>query len=132
MDEATPDAARGAPGGEVARVAGEPDGGRRALVFADVEPGRRNRRASDVVLLAGTALAAAGASVVEAAAGDVVREVGDALITLLAWAEPLWRCAFAGSLAFAAVLLLEMVLRRRTRATRRTRSATAAPPRRAA
>ena len=113
MDEATPDAARGAPGREVARVAGEPDGGRRALVFADVEPGRRNRRASDVVLLAGAALAAAGASVVEAAAGDVVREVGDALITLLAWAEPLWRCAFAGSLAFVAVLLLAMVLRRR-------------------
>lgn len=113
MDEPTPDAARGAPGREVARVAEEPGGGRRALVFADVEPGRRNRRASDVVLLAAAAAAAAGASVLEAAAGDDVREVGDALITLLAWADPLWRCAFAGSLAFAAVLLLAVILRRR-------------------
>jgi hypothetical protein len=77
------------------------------------EPGRRNRRTVDGLLLAAGALLTGAAAVVASAAPDQDEDVAQALVTVLAWAGPLWRAVFVGALAVAVVIVVDVVLRRR-------------------
>ena len=77
------------------------------------EPGRRNRRPIDVVLLAASALITGLAGVVAASAPDTDEDVAQALTTVLGWAEQLWRAAFLVALVLALVIVVDVLLRRR-------------------
>jgi glycosyltransferase 2 family protein len=83
-----------------------------ALLTA-AEPGRRNRRTIDAVLLAAGALFAGLAGVVAASAPETDENVAQALTTVLGWAGALWRAAFLVALALALVIAVDVVLRRR-------------------
>jgi glycosyltransferase 2 family protein len=73
----------------------------------------RNRRASDIVLLAAAALGGALAAVIAASVPGTDEEVGDALGTLLGWAGPLWRVALLGALLLAVVIASDVIWRGR-------------------
>lgn len=95
---------------------GHPENGRAAgmrdavRLLTVAEPGRRNRRTIDGVLLGAGAivlgLAAAAAS--KAALQD--RQVATAMITVLGWADPLWRSLFVATVAFALIVVLDVLL----------------------
>ena len=78
----------------------------------------RNRRASDAVLLACAALVGAMASVVAASVPSTDASIGDAVATLLGWAEPLWRIALPAVLLLAVVIASDVIWRRRFRLAR--------------
>jgi uncharacterized membrane protein YbhN (UPF0104 family)/tRNA A-37 threonylcarbamoyl transferase component Bud32 len=78
----------------------------------------RNRRASDAVLLACAALVGAMASVVAASVPSTDAAIGDAVATLLGWAEPLWRIALPAVLLLAVVIASDVIWRRRFRLAR--------------
>jgi uncharacterized membrane protein YbhN (UPF0104 family)/tRNA A-37 threonylcarbamoyl transferase component Bud32 len=82
------------------------------LLLAD-EPGRRNRRTIDGVLVAFAALLAGLAATVTRAAPEVDEDVGRALVTVLGWAPAVWRVALIGALGLALVTLADLVARRR-------------------
>jgi len=67
----------------------------------------------DGLLLAAGALVAGAAAVVASAAPDEDEDVAQALVTVLAWAGPLWRAVFVGCLAVAVVIVVDVVFRRR-------------------
>jgi uncharacterized membrane protein YbhN (UPF0104 family)/tRNA A-37 threonylcarbamoyl transferase component Bud32 len=73
----------------------------------------RNRRASDIVRLAGAVLAGALAAVVSASVPRTDEAIGDALGTLLGWAGPLWRIALLAALLLAVVIASDVIWRRR-------------------
>lgn len=77
------------------------------------EAGRRNRRTIDGVLLGAGAivlgLAAAAAS--QAPAQDT--RVAGSIVTVLGWADPLWRTIFVATVAFALIVVIDVLLRRR-------------------
>ncbi len=97
---------RRAPGGR------SPAGLRFALLTAAHSRGR-NRRASDVVLLASAALVGALAAAVAASVPETDEAIGDALGTLLGWAGPLWRSALLAALLLAVVIASDIIWRRR-------------------
>ncbi len=74
---------------------------------------RRNRRTIDAVLLAAGALITGLAAVLAASAPETDEAVAEALTTILGWAEPFWRIAFLGAIAFALVIAIEVVVHRR-------------------
>jgi uncharacterized membrane protein YbhN (UPF0104 family)/tRNA A-37 threonylcarbamoyl transferase component Bud32 len=78
----------------------------------------RNRRASDAVVLACAALVGALASVVAASVPSTDASIGDAVATLLGWAEPLWRIALPAVLLLAVVIASDVIWRRRFRLAR--------------
>ena len=78
----------------------------------------RNRRASDAVVLACAALVGAMASVVAASVPSTDASIGDAVATLLGWAEPLWRIALPAVLLLAVVIASDVIWRRRFRLAR--------------
>ena len=78
----------------------------------------RNRRASDAVVLACAALVGALASVVAASVPSTDVSIGDAVATLLGWAEPLWRIALPAVLLLAVVIASDVIWRRRFRLAR--------------
>jgi uncharacterized membrane protein YbhN (UPF0104 family)/tRNA A-37 threonylcarbamoyl transferase component Bud32 len=80
--------------------------------------GARNRRASDIVLLASAALVGALAAVVAASAPGTDAAIGDALQTLLGWAGPLWRAILLAVLLLAVVIASDAIWRRRLRLAR--------------
>ena len=85
----------------------------RFALLTPAEPGRRNRRTVDGVLL-GAATIVVGLTAVIARSEPVHDEdVAQALITVFAWAEALWRVLFVGLLVLALVVLLDILLRRR-------------------
>jgi glycosyltransferase 2 family protein len=77
------------------------------------EPGRRNRRAVDSIVLAWAAVAIGLSAVIGSSATQHDRDVAQALITLLGWAEALWRTAFLGVIGLAAVIVVDVLFRRR-------------------
>jgi uncharacterized membrane protein YbhN (UPF0104 family)/tRNA A-37 threonylcarbamoyl transferase component Bud32 len=77
------------------------------------EPGRRNRRTIDSVLLALAAIVIGLSAVVASSAPEDDKDVAQALTTVLGWAEVLWRAAFIGVLALAIVIVVAVLLRRR-------------------
>ena len=83
-----------------------------ALLMED-EPGRRNRRTIDGVLITAAALLTGLAAVVARSAPDVDEEVGSAVVTVLGWAPAVWRIAVLGALGVAAVVAVDVVVRRR-------------------
>src|SRR5262249_34910119 len=66
----------------------------RPVLFVPVEPGRRNRRTIDGVVLAAGAVMMSGAAAVARSAPEPDRAVGDAVATVFGWAVALWRVAF--------------------------------------
>jgi len=77
------------------------------------EPGRRNRRTADGVLLLAAAIVIALTAVVASESPGVDANVSDALTTLLGWANGFWRAAFVGLLVFAVVVVADVLVRRR-------------------
>src|ERR1700754_3358045 len=73
--------------------------GLRLSLFTAADARGRNRRASDLVLLAAAAL-------------------GAALAPLLGWAEPLWRSALFAALLLSIVIASDVIWRRRFRLAR--------------
>ena len=77
------------------------------------EPGRRNRRTIDATFLVlasfGTGLAAVAAHT----ARDVDTDLAEAMASLFGWATNFWRAGFVLVLAFAALIVVSAVARRR-------------------
>jgi uncharacterized membrane protein YbhN (UPF0104 family)/tRNA A-37 threonylcarbamoyl transferase component Bud32 len=82
-------------------------------LLTPAEPGRRNRRTIDTVLLAVCALLVGLAGELAASAPGTDRDVADALNTVLGWAEALWRTVFLAVLVLAVLTLVDIVRQRR-------------------
>src|SRR5512133_3736362 len=85
----------------------------RVALLAETEPGRRNRRTIDSALLLVAAIVIGLSAVIASSAPGQDRDVAQALTTVFGWAGALWRTAFFGVLGLAAVLVVEVLLRRR-------------------
>jgi hypothetical protein len=83
-----------------------------AVLVAD-EPGRRNRRSIDGVLLAAGALVVGLGAVIAETAPTEDDDVAQALVTVLGWAPALWRIGLVGAVALALVVIADAALRRR-------------------
>jgi hypothetical protein len=75
-----------------------------ALLTA-AEPGRRNRRTIDGVVLAAGATVTGLAAVIASSAPAEDEDVAQALITVLGWAEVLWRFVLVSVLALALIAI---------------------------
>ena len=82
-------------------------------LLTQMEPGRRNRRTADAGFLLVAGIVIGLSAVIASSASEDDTEVAEALITVLGWAEPLWRVAFVGVLTLALVLVVDVLLRRR-------------------
>jgi glycosyltransferase 2 family protein len=86
---------------------------RQAVLLTAAEPGRRNRRTIDGVVLAAGAIVTGLAAVIASSAAGQDADVAEALTTVLGWAEAVWRVAFVSALALALVVVADVLLRRR-------------------
>jgi glycosyltransferase 2 family protein len=77
------------------------------------EPGRRNRRTIDGILVAATSGLVGLEAVVARSAAGTDEDIGRAFATLLGWAPGLWRAVLVVTLALAAVIVAEALVRRR-------------------
>ena len=77
------------------------------------EPGRRNRRTIDSVVLAAAALVLGLSAVIASSAPEHDEAVAQALMTVLGWADPLWRAAFVGVLGLGLAIVADVLLERR-------------------
>jgi glycosyltransferase 2 family protein len=77
------------------------------------EPGRRNRRTIDGVLLAGGAFFVGLGAVIAESASAEDEEVEQALVILLGWAPVVWRAAVLGAIALMLVIVGAALFRRR-------------------
>jgi glycosyltransferase 2 family protein len=82
-------------------------------LLAEREPGRRNRRTIDSVLLFWAAIVIGLSAAIAASAPEHDRRVAEALMTVLGWAGPLWCAAFFLLVAIAATVVVVVLLRRR-------------------
>jgi glycosyltransferase 2 family protein len=82
-------------------------------LLVPAEPGRRNRRTIDAVLLAAGALVAGLTAVIAESAPGVDEEIAEALVAVLGWAHGVWRAVFLSVLALALVIVVDVLLRRR-------------------
>jgi glycosyltransferase 2 family protein len=82
-------------------------------LLAEREPGRRNRRTIDSVLLFWAAIVIGLSAAIAASAPEHDRRVAEALMTVLGWAGPLWRAAFFLLVAIAATVVVVVLLGRR-------------------
>jgi uncharacterized membrane protein YbhN (UPF0104 family)/tRNA A-37 threonylcarbamoyl transferase component Bud32 len=73
----------------------------------------RNRRPSDVALVAVAAVVAGLAGVVAKSAPEVDNTVGEALDAVLGWAPYFWRLVFVLALALALIVAVDVIVRRR-------------------
>jgi glycosyltransferase 2 family protein len=73
----------------------------------------RNRRPSDVALVAVAAVVAGLTAVVAKSAPEIDNSVAEALDAILGWAPYLWRIVFVLALALALVVVIDVVARRR-------------------
>jgi uncharacterized membrane protein YbhN (UPF0104 family)/tRNA A-37 threonylcarbamoyl transferase component Bud32 len=83
-------------------------------LLAETEPGRRNRRTIDSVFLLLAAIVIGLSAVIASSAPGQDQDVGQALTTVFGWADPLWRTAFFGMLGLAVVVVVDVLLRRRS------------------
>jgi uncharacterized membrane protein YbhN (UPF0104 family)/tRNA A-37 threonylcarbamoyl transferase component Bud32 len=81
--------------------------------LTETEPGRRNRRTIDSVFLFWAAIVIGLSAVIASSAAMHDRDVAAGLTTLFGWADPLWRTAFFALLGLAAVILVDVLARRR-------------------
>lgn len=77
------------------------------------EPGRRNRRTIDSVVLGGAALVLGLSAVIASSASEHDEAVAHALTTVVGWAGGFWRTLFVCLLALALVILVDVLLRSR-------------------
>ena len=82
-------------------------------LLTKTEPGRRNRRTIDSVVLAWAALILGLSAVIASSAPEQDDAVGQALGTILGWAGAVWRTVFVCLLGLALVVILVVLLRRR-------------------
>ena len=82
-------------------------------LLVPAEPGRRNRRTVDGVLVAATAALVGLQAVVARSAAATDEEIGQAFGTLLGWAAGLWRALLVVTLALAVVIVADAVVQRR-------------------
>jgi glycosyltransferase 2 family protein len=82
-------------------------------LLTPIEPGRRNRRTIDGVLLGVGALLLGLAGELAASAPAIDRDIADALTTIFGWANAVWRTVFLGLLVLAVLILVEIVRQRR-------------------
>jgi uncharacterized membrane protein YbhN (UPF0104 family)/tRNA A-37 threonylcarbamoyl transferase component Bud32 len=82
-------------------------------LLTPAEPLRRNRRTVDATLLILTSLTTALAAVVARSAPDVDSEIAEALAAVFGWAPNLWRATLVLALAFALLIVGDILLRRR-------------------
>lgn len=82
-------------------------------LLTTTEPGRRNRRTIDSVVLAAGALFVGLSAVITSQASEQDRAVGHALRTVLGWAGGAWRTTFVALLLLALVVLIDVLLRAR-------------------
>jgi uncharacterized membrane protein YbhN (UPF0104 family)/tRNA A-37 threonylcarbamoyl transferase component Bud32 len=76
------------------------------------EPGRRNRRTIDAVVLTAGAIVTGLAAVIASSARAQDTDVQQALTTVLGWAEAFWRLAFVSPLALALAVVAAVLMRR--------------------
>ena len=86
---------------------------RRFGLLTQTEPGRRNRRTIDSVLLFWAAIVVGLSAAVAASAPAQDRRVAQALRTVFDWAGAFWRVAFFALLASAAAIVVDVLLERR-------------------
>ena len=77
------------------------------------EAGRRNRRTVDGVLLALGAVVVGLAAVIASSATTQDRQVGHAIVTVLGWADAIWRGLFVAAIGLALLVVADVLLRRR-------------------
>jgi len=82
-------------------------------VLTQTEPGRRNRRTIDSVVLAAAALFLGLSAVIASSAPAQDEDVAQALATVLGWAGAVWRTVFVCLLVLALVVVVAVFLRRR-------------------
>ena len=85
----------------------------RGGAFVSYEQGRRNRRTSDAVLLTTAALLTGAAAALSKGGPAEDAELGEAIVTLLGWAQGLWRAVVGATILLCVVLLVAVVARRR-------------------
>jgi glycosyltransferase 2 family protein len=85
----------------------------RVGLLAQTEPGRRNRRTIDSVLLFWAAIVVGLSAAIAASAPVHDRRVGDALTTVFGWAGAFWRAVFFLLLALAAAIVVDALVKRR-------------------
>src|SRR5262245_24189163 len=91
-------------------------GGRRGYdvaLLTTAEPGRRNRRTYDALLLALTALGTATAAVIARSAPGEDEAVADAVQTVSGWAEGFWRGVVLVFLLLGLAIVVDCFVRRR-------------------
>jgi uncharacterized membrane protein YbhN (UPF0104 family)/tRNA A-37 threonylcarbamoyl transferase component Bud32 len=81
--------------------------------LAATEPGRRNRRTIDSVVLLFAAIVLGLSAAVASAAPRQDHDLGDALRTVFGWAGGFWDAAFICALLLALVVVLEVLWQRR-------------------
>jgi uncharacterized membrane protein YbhN (UPF0104 family)/tRNA A-37 threonylcarbamoyl transferase component Bud32 len=82
-------------------------------LLVPAEAGRRNRRTVDGVLLAVAAVVLGLAAAIASAAHAQDASVAEGLVALLGWADPAFRVAWVAMLGLAALVLLDILVRRR-------------------
>jgi uncharacterized membrane protein YbhN (UPF0104 family)/tRNA A-37 threonylcarbamoyl transferase component Bud32 len=82
-------------------------------LLAESEPGRRNRRSIDGVLVAAAAAIVGLTAVIARSASAEDDAVGQALVTVFGWAEAVWRVALVAALVLAVGVVGDVVFRRR-------------------
>jgi glycosyltransferase 2 family protein len=95
---------------------GDVDSGSRSrgiALLAEAEPGRRNRRTIDGVLVAAAAVVVGLEAVAARSASATDEEIGHAFATLLGWAPGLWRVVILIALALGVAIVVEALFRRR-------------------
>ena len=85
-------------------------------LLTPAEPGRRNRRTIDGVLVATAAVVAGLAAVAARSAPDVDQDIGQAVAIVLGWAPGVWRAALLAALVLAGAVIVAAVLFTQVRA----------------
>jgi uncharacterized membrane protein YbhN (UPF0104 family)/tRNA A-37 threonylcarbamoyl transferase component Bud32 len=95
------------------RAGGDSAGAWSLGLLIEWERGRRNRRTADAALLLVAAVSAGLCAVITSSAPSQDAQTGQALMTLLGWADPLWRLVLVGVLALALAVIVDVIARRR-------------------
>src|SRR5215470_7306900 len=82
----------------------------RVGLLGETEPGRRNRRTVDSVVLFWAAIVVGLSAAIAASAPVHDRRVAHALKTVFGWADPFWRAAYLVLLALAAAVVVDALL----------------------
>jgi uncharacterized membrane protein YbhN (UPF0104 family)/tRNA A-37 threonylcarbamoyl transferase component Bud32 len=82
-------------------------------LLAEAEPGRRNRRPIDAILLGLAALVVGLGAVVAESGAAQDDSVEQALVTVLGWAPAIWQIALVSALVLALAIMADALYRRR-------------------